>query len=60
MPKLNSTKSKKEIKSFIQNKILSWKRDNAKQRYHNNREYFCEYQREYRVRNLEKVRKRER
>ena len=60
MPKLNSTKSKKEIKDFIQNRILSWKRDNAKQRYHNNREYFCEYQREYRVRNLEKVRKRER
>ena len=60
MRKLNSKESKEYIKEFIETRIVQWKRDFSKERYNHNREFFSEYQKEYRLKNLEKVRKRER
>ena len=60
MRKLNSKESKEYIKEFIETRIVQWKRDFYKERYNNNREFFSEYQKEYRLKNLEKVKNRER
>ena len=56
----NSEESKKYIKDLTQSLVLKWSVIERKKHYHKNKESICKYQREYRLNNLERIRKRDR
>jgi len=56
----NSEKSKKHIKDLTQSLILKWSVIERKKHYHKNKESILKSQREYRLKNLERIKKRDR